>query len=35
MLKTLTVAITLAEAVTAAQEAEIKWMEDWSARNGG
>jgi uncharacterized protein (DUF305 family) len=25
----------LAEAVVAAQEAEIKWMQDWLARNGG
>jgi uncharacterized protein (DUF305 family) len=25
----------LAEAVIAAQEAEIKWMQDWLARNGG
>ena len=25
----------LAEAVIAAQEAEIKWMEDWLAKNGG
>jgi hypothetical protein len=34
-LKTLPVAITLAEAVIAAQEAEIRWMEDWLAGNGG
>ena len=25
----------LAEAVIAAQEAEIKWMQDWLAQNGG
>jgi uncharacterized protein (DUF305 family) len=25
----------LAEGVIAAQEAEIKWMQDWLARNGG
>ncbi len=25
----------LAEAVIAAQEAEIKWMQDWLATNGG
>ena len=25
----------LAEAVIAAQESEIKWMEDWLAKNGG
>jgi uncharacterized protein (DUF305 family) len=25
----------LAEAVIAAQEAEIKWMQDWLAKNGG
>ena len=25
----------LAEAVIAAQEAEIKWMEEWLAKNGG
>ena len=25
----------LAEAVIAAQEGEIKWMEDWLAKNGG
>lgn len=25
----------LAEAVIAAQEAEIQWMQDWLARNGG
>lgn len=25
----------LAEAVIAAQEAEIKWMQDWLVRNGG
>lgn len=35
MLKTLPVAITLAEAVIAAQESEIRWMEDWLAGNGG
>lgn len=35
MLKTLPVAITLAEAVFAAPEAEIRWMEDWLTGNGG